>query len=474
MGSLTTRLLPLVLSLAIAGCGFARPMAPERLSTDPRAASLADGAMATFMDEVFANADTDGNGKLSQAESGLLAEQIAAMDRDGDGEIAKREFNGRATLGQIREQLPLFLSMVLALHTQLDLDGDRHVSLAEVQSAVAMPGKGGDELRPHAVADTFQTADTNHDGGLTGAEFQDFYLNLVDLPERGLFRRIGWALLGTYLNLTSRIVVKKALHGERSLPKTTPADLGLPYETVTLKTSDQLMIKGWYVPAKIKTDKAILLLHGRGDNRSMFVRQRQLAWLHPEYNVLAIDLRNHGESEGNVTTFAYGEGRDALAGLDYLKRRGNRHLGVYGISLGGATAIRAAALSNEVKAVVDDCAYATVVSAFKGFISFMWAPNPVLIASAAVTRANRMLGIDMTTSEPLEQVEKIAPRPFLVIHGEADQYITVENSRINYKLAGSGLQKELWVVPGAKHAVSASHAPAAYREKLLGFFRQAL
>lgn len=473
MGPLTNRLLPLLLSLALAGCGVARPglVGPEAATRVGAASHMED-----WMDEVFTAADANRDGQLTYAETGLLPEQIDVLDANGDGRINREEWEKKATLGQIVKKLPAFLPLVVSLHGALDADRNRHVSIAEIKEAIATPTplRGGADWSVAEVEQVFKGADADTDGGLTGDEFERFYLDMSTLNERGFFKRVAMALLGTYVSLASKVAVKQALHPKRLPITETPAKFGLAFENVALRTEDLLTVKGWYVPARIKTDKAVLLLHGRADTRQMFVRQRQIEWLAEHYNVLAIDLRNHGESGGTVTTFGVGETRDAEAALAYLKKRGNTSIGIYGISLGAATAIRTAALHPEIKAVVDDCAYATVVSAFKGFISFMFVPNPVLVAAATLVRANHLLGTDLTAVEPLGQVRAIAPRPFLLIHGEKDQYITVENSRINYHAAGDGLEKELWVVPKAEHAVAAVTAPAEYKQRLLAFFKKAL
>jgi fermentation-respiration switch protein FrsA (DUF1100 family) len=161
-----------------------------------------------------------------------------------------------------------------------------------------------------------------------------------------------------------------------------------------------------------------------------------------------------------------------VAAVKYLKGRGIDQVALYGVSLGGASAIRAAALMPQVKAVIDDCAYATVSQAFTGFISLSMIPSPVLVGAATLVQANRILGVDMSTTEPLTQVSKLAPRPFLVIHGAQDKNVPVDNSRTNFLAAGDGLKKELWIVPGGEHAASAVAQPEEYKKRLQAFLKQ--
>lgn len=65
---------------------------------------------------------------------------------------------------------------------------------------------------------------------------------------------------------------------------------------------------------------------------------------------------------------------------------------------------------------------------------------------------------------------QINKRPVLFFHGEKDTYVDTRNSRHNYSLCQA--QKELVIVPEARHLCSAYEQPELYREKLLGFFEK--
>jgi pimeloyl-ACP methyl ester carboxylesterase len=55
---------------------------------------------------------------------------------------------------------------------------------------------------------------------------------------------------------------------------------------------------------------------------------------------------------------------------------------------------------------------------------------------------------------PAEAAARIAPIPFLVVHGDRDPYFPVEHAHQLYTAARE--PKELWVVPGFGHAESGS------------------
>ena len=67
-------------------------------------------------------------------------------------------------------------------------------------------------------------------------------------------------------------------------------------------------------------------------------------------------------------------------------------------------------------------------------------------------------------------VARLAPRPWLAIHGQKDAYIGVAIAEHLFERGGD--PKELWVVPKAKHNRCREANPTIYAERLLNFFGQ--
>lgn len=117
----------------------------------------------------------------------------------------------------------------------------------------------------------------------------------------------------------------------------TPADVGLPYESVPFLASDGVRLHGWWVPAP--NDRGVVLfLHGNGGNVSH--RLDKLRILHDlGLSTFIFDYRGYGISEGRPDEA--GTYRDAEAAWSYLtERRGvlPDRIILYGESLGGAVA----------------------------------------------------------------------------------------------------------------------------------------
>jgi fermentation-respiration switch protein FrsA (DUF1100 family) len=427
----------------------------------------ASRSLDTLLEKTFEALDADGDVRLSALESGLIVAQFSVFDRDRSGFIEHSEWNADVSLEEAREGAKAFRPLIGAAYQQIIRGNNAQEPPRAAEAADRLLGLNSPQ-------DLQRAADNNQDGLVSEAEFEDHYTTLGTAPllSRGLGTRLGRALLGGYLSVVSRLALKRATQPTRRKVQETPAKFGLAFENVEFKTEDGLVVRGWFIPARIPTEHTVIAYHGISDTRSMLVRHGQVAMLNPYVNQLVMDLRNHGDSEGKLTTFGAHEGLDVTAAVRYLEGRGIRSVMVYGISLGGATAIRGAALNPTLKGLAEDCAYATVQQALSNYISLLFVPSPVLAAAAAIERAKREWGLDMRPTEPLRQIGQVAPRPMLIIHGERDLNISPENSLMVYTAAGNGFDKTLWIAPEAGHADSAVVQKEAYERHLTRFVQR--
>lgn len=459
-------------ALTLTACASAPPLSSSA-ARGASASAAAANKLDAFLGAAFDAADADHDGRLTSAEIGLDAAQFQAFDRDKDRVISRAEWERGATVSELRGALGAYRPMVTALQTRLDADGNHAVSRQELQAVVG-DGNARAGLTDWEITMAWTLADANSDGVLNDKEFETFYLSLgADMDAHGGKSRAARGLLGAYLSLVSHIAVKEAVYPSRNPPTGTPKDAGLAYEDVTLRSADGTPIAAWYVPNAKAGTRAVVMVHGKGDSRQMGLRQNTLKLLAGRYTVMTIDLRNHGRSGGTATSYGQKEGEDVAAAVAELKRRGHTDVALYGVSLGGASVIRAAALDRTIRGVVDDCAYSTVLGAFTGFIARLKVPAAPLVAAATLARANADLGFDISKAQPREQMAAIAPRPLLILHGEKDPAVSVAQARENFEAAGPNPAKALWIVPGAGHADSATTAPEEYGVRVLGLFEKA-
>ncbi len=243
----------------------------------------------------------------------------------------------------------------------------------------------------------------------------------------------------------------------------TPKRHGIEYQTEDFKAADGTRLNAWFLPAKTepggKAKATVLFLHGNAENISSHFRN--VAWLPAAgYNVLALDYRGYGASEGTPT----------LAGMqldiDAAMRHLMAHQGVdpnriviFGQSLGGAVAIYYAAHNSyraNIRAVIIDSSFydyhQIAREKLAGFFltwPFQWLPW--LTVNDSYT--------------PADAISAIAPLPLLLIHGDQDVVVPLRHSQQLFEQAGE--PKQLWIVPGAGHTQSLENP--AVRDKLLEY-----
>lgn len=116
---------------------------------------------------------------------------------------------------------------------------------------------------------------------------------------------------------------------------------GFPVETIQLRTENDLTIHGWYSTVD-RAKGCVILLHGVSVNKSYLIDEAD-AFRQLGYNVLMIDFRGHGLSQGNTSTFGNDETAEVKAAFDFAKSKGSQKIILYGTSMGAAVAMKSAA-----------------------------------------------------------------------------------------------------------------------------------
>ncbi|MCP4416290.1 MAG: alpha/beta fold hydrolase [Chloroflexi bacterium] len=237
----------------------------------------------------------------------------------------------------------------------------------------------------------------------------------------------------------------------RSYTHQTPANFGISdWQDITFTTSDGLQLSGWYIPAQGKDGATLIFVHGLGSNRSSLLDQAAMLAA-DGYGAILFDLRAHGRSEGEKSSWGLLEVADIEAALIFLQQQSevnSEKIGVIGHSMGGAIAIRAAAQIPAINVVVAENTY-TNFADNKARLTVSFARLPEWTAPLIMRWAEAIAGVDSSQLAPLKEVAAISPRPILFIQGGHDKTVHVQNGSILFETAVS--PKEHLLIPAAGH-----------------------
>jgi len=285
--------------------------------------------------------------------------------------------------------------------------------------------------------------------------------------------------IAIYLGVGARAANTWAHPRRNTYFSATPASFDLQYRDVRLPSRDAgIEISGWWIP-RAGSNKAIVMVHGRGENRTTEFYDHFLdlgaalnTFQGRGFNVLMIDLRAHGLSGGVDSAWGVGERHDVEGAVDWIKGQGFQpgSIGALGASLGATSCVYATAEDQDISALVTDGAgvdeYASLERGWKRSSG-----TPQFFFSAAKLMERVLYGYDLHTLRPVDAMKRIPPRPVLLIYGLLE--LPADSDR-RPQIKAALPDAELWVVPGAIHTGAYTKVPQPYLAKVGAFFEKNL
>lgn len=242
-----------------------------------------------------------------------------------------------------------------------------------------------------------------------------------------------------------------------------------PHEDVSIVSFDGLTLHGKYYEYEPGAPIE-LMFHGYRGNAERDLSGGMQRCFQLGRSALIVDQRCSGRSDGNVITFGIHEHRDCLAWVDFMRKHFGPDVKIIltGISMGAATVLIAGGteLPPNVIGILADCGYHSAKDIILTVIRQMGLPPK--LCYPFVRLGARLYGhFDLEETSPVEAVKRCKV-PVLFFHGEDDDYVPCEMSRINYEACTS--RKKLVTVPGAGHGLSYPVDPQQYLEEAGEFF----
>ena len=251
------------------------------------------------------------------------------------------------------------------------------------------------------------------------------------------------------------------------------------YETVRFPSRQaNIHLSGWY----IEIDPAapvVIVTHGMNASKkdaNVLVPAGMLS--HSGFNVLMYDLRNHGESDhdNGRTSIGNKEYQDVLGAWNWLRKAKGyspERIGVYGVSLGGATTLDSFGEEPQIAAAFVDSPFGNLPEIIKAEL----ARNhyPTILTASVILMARIVSGDHLLARSPTDAIYNDRGRPIYIVHGTGDERISVDQTRELAALAKqTGANLTVWIPEGVGHIGSVFVHPNEYQRKLVDFFKMAL
>lgn len=184
----------------------------------------------------------------------------------------------------------------------------------------------------------------------------------------------------------------------------------------------------------------LIICHGfqgskEGGGRAIALAQKAQ---HLGLTTLCFDFAGTGESEGDFATMTLSKQREDLeSAIDFLVQQNYLPVLLLGRSLGGTTALVQGCRDKRVAGIITWAAPCLLEETFQQIALEQDFPLAPTILK------------DFQHYNLLEAAKKIAPRPYLVIQGEEDQVVNVQQGKLLYQAALN--PKKLYLIANCGH-----------------------
>jgi pimeloyl-ACP methyl ester carboxylesterase len=263
-----------------------------------------------------------------------------------------------------------------------------------------------------------------------------------------------------------------------------PEDFGLEAERVQFKSTEGLKLAAWWLPAKGESKASVVLAHGLGGNRSVMLGRAKFL-VEAGYDVLAVDLRAHGESDGRYVTPGFKEAEDLLNAAAYLlERNPGRPLVLFGHSYGAVAVLHATARTSPAKAAVADAPFMSQADVMRRFVAYVRNDPKAPLAAKIFIGVVRWPGVrwlmgvefylrtgvnvNRREVDAITVVPRIKKTPVLFIAGQTDPISPAANVQRLFDAAPCP-GKRIVVLPATDHQTYSPSSKELYERTVLEF-----
>ncbi len=221
-----------------------------------------------------------------------------------------------------------------------------------------------------------------------------------------------------------------------------------------IKSFDGLTLHGLFIP-NTKTNKTILCVHGYKAKDGLIDFGMSAKFLYQTgYNLLIVDDRAHGKSDGKYIGFGVLDCKDVASWTNLLINEYKQEtIILYGMSMGSATVLNASSLidHNIVKGIVADCGFASGYDEVSYQIKQMYHLPSFPLVAIANLQLKLLAHYSLKEKQAYISIKEYKGK-LLIIHGGSDHFVCTKDAYKIYENANCS--KKLLIIDGASHAKS--------------------
>ena len=224
---------------------------------------------------------------------------------------------------------------------------------------------------------------------------------------------------------------------------------------ITSTNNGNLKLHAYEITKDEKCDIWAIIIHGyMGEGNGMTYYAQEFN--KRGYNALILDLRGHGNSEGDYVGMGWHDRLDVIDWINYIiSKNENCKIILFGVSMGAATTMMTTGeeLPDNVKLAISDCGYTSVYDEFSHQLKLLFNLPEFPVLYAANSSCKRKAHYNFKEASSVNQIKK-SKTPTLFIHGDIDNFVPFEMLEKVYEAASC--DKEKLVIHGAGHGMSST------------------
>lgn len=231
-------------------------------------------------------------------------------------------------------------------------------------------------------------------------------------------------------------------------------DFGISSKELNIVTEDNIDL--WVSEVSVESPKAVIIYISGILQPSVTYYYGHAKWMRENgYASFLLELRGHGNSEGDKICLGYEETKDVKALITYIKgqeKYKDTPIVLQGVSMGGAVAVNAFGSIEDISGLIAMSAYSSFEDVIYDYMHNNHVPNGISNFGKFITRIGLCFnfGNKINTMKPINQIQNSNDRPVFLIASNKDTSVSYQNTlRLKEKVADC----EVWIRDSDAHFI---------------------